>query len=221
MLNVLIVEDNQDVAELIRDSLHESNEFRFEFWKAGNNYSDRNVDLIILDEDLGGGLSGISFLADFKSLNRNWDGAVIMVTARDDESMIKQAFKSGVDDYIVKPFRPSVLSGKVKALARRCRPLGGKIDVCGIEVDPNLHQIKIDGDAVKFTLTEYKMMVELVKGWGQLITRELIRSKVFDGAHVTDRTIDVHICSVRKKLGKYGNYLKTVRGVGYRLDSPK
>ncbi len=114
MLNVLIVEDNQDVAELIRDSLHESNDFRFEFWKAGNNYTDRNVDLIILDEDLGGGLSGISFLSDFKSVNRNWDGAVIMVTARDDEGMIKQAFKSGVDDYIVKPFEPDEFIKRIK-----------------------------------------------------------------------------------------------------------
>jgi two-component system alkaline phosphatase synthesis response regulator PhoP len=95
------------------------------------------------------------------------------------------------------------------------------MDKCGIEIDPNLHQIKIDDVPVKFTLTEYRMMVELMKGWGQLITREVIRAKVFEGAHVTDRTIDVHICSVRKKLGQYGDCLKTVRGVGYRLESPK
>lgn len=218
VLSVLIVEDNRDVAELIRDSLSDCSDYRFEFWTPNQSFNKHNIDLIILDEDLGGGLSGLAFLKNFKAENMNWDGAVIMITARDDESMIHQAFAMGVDDYIVKPFRPSVLCGKVQALAKRCRPLGGKMDASGIEIDPNLHQIKIDGEAVKFTLTEYRMLVELVKVWGSLVTREHFRSKVFEGAHVTDRTIDVHICSVRKKLGKYGDQLKTIRGVGYRLN---
>lgn len=220
MLNILIVEDNKDVAELIRDSLAEAKDFSFHFWSDGQTFANQNIDLIILDEDLGGGLSGLTFFSEFKKSQKQWDGAVIMVTAREDEDMIRQAFAVGVDDYIVKPFRPSVLSGKVQALARRYRPMGGKIEAKGIQIDPNLHQVQIDGQLIKFTLTEYRMVVELVRVHGGLVTRELLRSRVFDGAHVTDRTIDVHICSVRKKLGPLGKWLKTVRGVGYRLDIP-
>lgn len=217
LMNILVVEDNMEVAELIRDTLLEVPGYNVRIFDPRRMTDDNwPVDFILLDEDLGG-MSGLEFLEQFRARRDKWNGPVIMVTGKDDDEVIKKAFSHGIDDYVLKPFKGVVLKGKVQALSNRVGLGRQSIKAGPIEVDTTQHKISVNGEEVQLTLTEFKILKELVFNSGNLVTREDLRTRVFEGAYVTNRTIDVHICSLRKKLKDAGDPVKTVRGVGYRL----
>lgn len=218
-MNILVVEDNIEVAQFIKDLLEEEPDFSVNLLTEPNvNYSLTQTDLMLLDENLNGA-SGLDFLKQLKVTHPDWQGPVIMVTGNDDEQLIKKAFGSGIDDYVIKPFKPTVLFGKIRALSTRLGLNGNRtIKVQNIEILPKEHKVWVDGTEIQLTLTEYKILKELAENQGTLVTRDTLKARVYGDLYVTNRTIDVHICSLRKKLLSAQDLLKTVRGVGYRLN---
>ena len=145
---------------------------------------------------------------------------VLMVTARGEESDVVTGLELGADDYVTKPFRPRVLVARVRNLLRRPRleSAGNELLRAGaIEVDVGRHEVRVDGAEVTLTHTEFEILRALMSAPGRVRTRGDILSRLDQGQHVLERTVDVHVASLRKKLGAAGELISTVRGVGYRL----
>jgi two-component system alkaline phosphatase synthesis response regulator PhoP len=161
---------------------------------------------------------------------------VIMLTAKGDESDIVLGLGVGADDYVVKPFSPKELVARVRAILRRNEPLeaataGGasidadlerdpdrlRVELGAVVVDPDRHEVWIDGVAERFTRTELRLLYVLVRKPGRVYTREQLVERVMgENAWITDRTIDVHVRAIRQKLGAHADLIETIRGVGYR-----
>ena len=128
----------------------------------------------------------------------------------------------GADDYVAKPFSTRELVARVKALLRRAAaPSGedaGALSVGEIQLDPGRHEVLVKGKVVSLTATEFRLLQALMRRPGQVFSRDrLIDGAIGEDAHVVDRTIDVHVTSLRRKLGRAGAMIETVRGVGYRI----
>ena len=142
-----------------------------------------------------------------------------MVTGHNDEQKVVQALNTGADDYITKPFRLNILDARIKAVLRRAKePTEDlkKLNSGTLTIDLLSHQIFLEQKEIKLTLTEYKILVELVKRSGQVVTREQFRNNVLEQPTLSDRTLDVHMTALRKKLEAVGKFIHTIRGVGYR-----
>jgi DNA-binding response OmpR family regulator len=144
-----------------------------------------------------------------------------MMTAKGEESDVVVGLTLGADDYVTKPFSLSVLVARVAAVLRRAAagtPGKGPMKVGPITLDAERHVVKVDAEIVALTLTEFRLLVALAGARGRVLTRnQLIDQAMGVNIVVTDRTIDVHLTSLRKKLGEARSCLQTVRGVGYRL----
>ena len=129
------------------------------------------------------------------------------------------ALELGADDYVTKPFYPKELAARIKSLARRTESdkQAKAVAYRDLQIDFNAHRVVLEGQELALTLTEFKILSELLKKSGQVLTREKLREYALGNLNVTDRTIDVHMASLRKKLNNYGDYIETVRGVGYRF----
>jgi two-component system phosphate regulon response regulator PhoB len=146
---------------------------------------------------------------------------IIMLTAKAEESDELVGFSLGADDYVTKPFSVKILLERVKALRRRrmVDPLTDEVTAkMGVIVDRRKHQTSIDGRPVPLTRSEFRLLDTLIRQSGRVFLRsELIDAALGDDAMVMERTIDVHIRSLRRKLGKKASLVETVRGVGYRF----
>jgi len=145
-----------------------------------------------------------------------------MLTAKSEESDIVVGLHLGADDYITKPFSMSVLLARISAVLRRSQNTivaGGKVLEAGpIWIDVERYLVKVGGKRVSLTLTEFRLLVAIVSAKGRVLSRnQLIDQALGTDAVVTDRTIDVHLTALRKKLGRASKYIQTVRGLGYRL----
>jgi two-component system, OmpR family, phosphate regulon response regulator PhoB len=166
-------------------------------------------------------LPGQSGLDLIKTLRRDpqWRGlGFIMVTGLAGEQDKIHALELGADDYVVKPFNPRELAARIRAVLRRRADLfaADKIAAPGIEIDLVAHKVLQDGNEVHLTLTEFRILTELIRNQGRVLSRDRLREVALENLAVTDRTIDVHMASLRKKLPTYQNSIQTVRGVGYR-----
>lgn len=167
-------------------------------------------------------MSGTEIAAELRRDPRTAHIPIIMLTAKSEESDIVVGLRIGADDYVTKPFSMSVLLARIAAVLRRAeRPESEQGDILlagAVCIDRNRHQVEIDGDPIALTLTEFRLLVAIVAGKGRVLSRDqLIDKALGEGVIVTDRTIDVHVASLRRKLGKARDYVETVRGVGYRL----
>ncbi len=220
---ILVVDDEKDILDLVAFHLKKqgfnvltslSGEEALDLLKA------TKPDLIILDLMLPG-IDGIEIAKIIKARPELQDISIIMLTAKGDETDIVVGFELGADDYVTKPFSPKVLVARVKTLLKRKRPQmlpTEYLKVAGIEIFPSRHEVLVDGDPISLTLTEYKILYCLANKPGWVYTRYQIVDHVHGADYaVTDRTVDVLISSLRKKLGKYGRMIETVRGVGYKL----
>lgn len=180
-------------------------------------------DLVLLDLMLPK-MSGTEVAAELRKDPRTARVPIIMLTAKGEESDIVVGLHIGADDYVTKPFSMSVLVARIAAVLRRAEMADGQecdnLTAGPICVDTHRHRVQVDGEQIVLTLTEFRILAAIIAGRGRVLTRErLIDKALGQNAVVTDRTIDVHVTSLRRKLGEARDYVETVRGVGYRLAS--
>jgi DNA-binding response OmpR family regulator len=219
--SILIVEDERDLAETLRFQLQrEGHHCRC----AGDGEAalvavQRDApDLIILDRMLPK-VSGDEVVARLKRDPRTEPIPILMLTAKADETDELVGFALGADDYVSKPFSMRVLLARVGALLRRGRMDAGSRDVLSlgpVMLHRSRHEVAVDGTPVALTATEFGILSALMRGDGRVLSRaQLIDAVLGHDVAVTDRTIDVHIAALRKKLGSAAACIQTVRGVGY------
>lgn len=182
-------------------------------------------DVVILDLMLPG-MSGLDVCKELKSSNKTSSIPVLMLTSKSEESDQIVGFAVGADDYVTKPFSTKVLLQRIKALLRRkTQPEAVENDILAfgkIKIDKRSHKVLHGNHTLALTPTEFRLLETLIRQPGRAFTRhDLMDSAIGDGAIVLERTIDVHVKSLRRKLGSAGDFIETVRGIGYRLkESP-
>ena len=176
-------------------------------------------DLILLDIMLPG-MSGLDICQALRAGERTRDIPIIMLTARAEETDQVVGFSMGADDYVTKPFSTPVLRQRVKALLRRKEepPQPGEVSKhLGVAIDRVRHRVTVGGSSIEVTPTEFRLLECLLKQPGRAFSRhQLMDAAIGEGSIVLERTIDVHIKTLRKKLGN-ADLIETVRGVGYRF----
>ena len=217
---ILIVDDEARMRKLLKDFLTASN---YEIVEAENGQvaldifkSDEKISLIILDVMMPV-LDGWSTLREIRKTSKV---PVIMLTARGEEHDELFGFELGVDEYISKPFSPKILVARVEALLNRCYPDSeANIEHNGIVIDKNAHIVTVDGKNADLSMKEFELLEYLMSNIGVALSREKILNNVWNYDYYGDsRTIDSHIKKLRKKLGKKGNHIETVRGLGYKFE---
>ncbi len=176
-------------------------------------------DLILLDIMLPG-LSGFDVCRELRSGDRTRDIPIIIISAKSEETDQIVGFSLGADDYVTKPFHVKVLLQRIKALQRRLEGVADQVDVVehlGVSIDRVRHRAYAEGRELDLTPTEFRLLECLLRQPGRAFTRhQLMDAAIGEGAIVLERTIDVHIKTLRKKLGT-SDLIETVRGVGYRF----
>ena len=222
---ILVVEDESDIRDLIHFNLFKE-KFKVEVAEDGYGAMDKfhqfRPDLVLLDLMLPG-KSGLEICSEIKQAAP--DCLVIMVTARGEEEDIIKGFEIGADDYISKPFSPKVLIARVKAVLKR------KSIIVNVPADQDsvmFNDFKLDlgrrkffvcGEEIELTYSEFQIMELFLQKPGQVFTRSKIVDLVRGENHaISDRSVDVQIVGLRKKLGDHGKLVETVRGVGYRIN---
>jgi two-component system phosphate regulon response regulator PhoB len=222
---ILVIEDEPDILEMIRYNLDREG-YRVSAVVNGEDGFERAhqdaPDLVLLDLMLPG-VDGLEICRRLKADPVTRGIPIVMVTAKGDESDIVLGLGLGADDYVPKPFSPKELVARVKAVLRRA-PLREetsskeRIAVGGVVIDSTRHRVFVDEEDVSFTATEFRLLHFLGTHPGRIFTREHLLSRVIeDAAVVGERNIDVHVRSIRSKLGSSRELLETVRGVGYRF----
>lgn len=178
-------------------------------------------DLVLMDLMMPR-MSGTEALRELRADPRTRGIPVVILTAKSEESDQVVGLQLGADDYVPKPFNSSLLLARMDAVLRRAAqaPAAGKGPVqCGkILIDQDRYIVEVGGKDIAVTPTEFRILLSLISARGRILTRsQLIDQSIGQDAVVTDRTIDVHMTSLRRKLGKARDYLITVRGIGYRL----
>ncbi len=174
--------------------------------------------LVLLDRMLPG-MDGLDICKYVRNDEAIAETPIIMLTAKSEEHDIVQGLDAGANDYITKPFSREILLARIRALLRRPGEDNTRsVEFAGIVIDPYTHTVNINGEPLELTLSEYKILDLLVRNKNRVFTRSSIIDRISDGQKiVTDRTIDVQILGLRRKLGVWAEHLKTVRGVGYRV----
>ncbi len=224
--HVLIVEDEQAQAEILRYNFDRAGfdvSVSIDGEEAMLSVDERQPDLILLDWMLPG-ISGISLCQRLRNRNETRTIPIIMLTARSEEGDRVRGLESGADDYVVKPFSPSELIARVRAVLRRTRPaLSEEQLVCNdITMDLGTHRVTRCGRAIHLGPTEFRILRLFMERPDRVFTREQLLDKVWGrDIHVELRTVDVHIRRLRKALGAHGDddLIRTVRGTGYALNA--
>lgn len=221
---ILVVDDEKDILELVRFNLAREG-FHIELAATGEKALKKAAallpDLIILDLMLPG-IDGLEVTRRLKGGTRTRTVPIIMLTAKGEEADMVIGLELGADDYVVKPFSPRILIARAKAVLRRHAPPAGDmsevIEVHELLIHPGRREVLIEDRTVDLTYSEFQLLYYLAKRPGWVATRSQIVDAVRGYDYpVTERSVDVQVAGLRKKLGKYGDYIETVRGVGYRL----
>ncbi len=224
---ILLVEDEQDIQDLLKFNLEREN---FSVFTADNGEDalaalrESKPALILLDLMLPG-IDGLEVCRRVKAHADTSPIPILMLTAKDSEADIIAGLEMGASDYVTKPFSPSVLVARIHALLRRPLPLPGKTEdapptlhIGVLTIDSQRHKVEIKGKEVHLTHTEFRILHLLADSAGKAFSRQFIVDQVRGESYsVTDRIVDVQMVSLRKKLGALGNWIETVRGVGYRF----
>ncbi len=221
---VYILEDDDNIRKLINYSLKsqgfEVQDFALPsaFWTA---LQTTNPDLLLLDimlpeED------GISILKKLRSNPKTSTIPVIMLTAKDSEYDVVTGLDSGADDYVTKPFGMMALVSRIKAVLRRYEKSDSHkelLEAGGIKIDENQHTVFAGNQQLFLTVKEFDLLVLLIKNRGNVLTREQLLESVWGlSSEIESRTVDVHIRTLRAKLGEYEKNIETIRGVGYKFN---
>jgi two-component system phosphate regulon response regulator PhoB len=224
--SILVVEDENDLADLICFNL-QGEGYRCRHAGDGDQalreVDRERPDLIVLDRMLPR-KPGEEVAAELKRKPQTSSIPIIMLTAKADESDELVGFALGADDYITKPFSMKLLIARVAAILRRSEAADddARILTTGpISLDPDRHEVTVDGKSVNLTATEFRLVRTLMVANGRVLDRSrLIDAVLGTGVAVTDRTIDVHVAALRKKLDDAANWIQTIRGVGYTFRAP-
>ncbi|MFO0428450.1 MAG: winged helix-turn-helix domain-containing protein [Planctomyces sp.] len=220
---ILLVEDEQSIADVIVYNLRKEG-FLVQWERDGRaglvQAQNLMPDLIILDLMLPS-LDGLQICRTLKSSSKTQDIRILMLTARGTETDEIVGFNMGADDYVTKPFRVAPLIHRVRALLRRSDADSDSnpvMSIHGIEIDQVHRVVRIGSAELDLTPTEFRMLWTLMKQPGRPFSRhELMETSRGEDANSLERTIDVHVRSLRKKLGEAGDRIETVRGIGYRF----
>jgi len=224
---ILVVDDEPDILELIRFSLERDGlqVFTVDTGEAALAQAARlKPDLMVLDLMLPG-LDGLAVCRRLKGNATTSGISVLMLTARTEDSDIVTGLEAGAEDYVTKPFSPKVLLARVRAILRRRAGEGNDLSgnvlaIHGIRVDISRHEVWIGEEQVHLSATEFAIFVFLAQNPGWVFSRNKIIDSVKGKDYpVTERSVDVQILGLRKKLGAKGRLVQTVRGVGYRLQA--
>jgi two-component system phosphate regulon response regulator PhoB len=223
---IIFVEDERDMAELVAMRLkkeHYDVELAYDGAEGLKKIRAAPPDLVLLDLMLPK-VSGTEVAARLRNDPATARVPIIMLTARSEESDIVLGLHVGADDYVTKPFSMSVLAARIAAVLRRAEAPDQREEAIltagPVRIDTERHRVEVDGQPVSLTLTEFRLLVAIVSARGRVLSRnQLIDKALGVDAVVTDRTIDVHLTGLRRKLGDARRCIQTVRGVGYRLAS--
>jgi len=222
---ILVVDDEDDLLELVRYNLAKEGHTvdcvgsGEEALKAVRR---QPPDLIVLDLMLPA-VDGLEVCRRLKADPKTRDIPILMLTAKSEEADMIAGLERGADDYVAKPFSPRVLSARIKALlrrkdAQRQADLETTIDVHELSIHPGRHEVKLAGVPVELTYTEFALLQFLARRPGWAYTRmQIVDAVKGEDYPVTERSVDVQVAGLRKKLGAHGSYIETVRGVGYRF----
>ena len=223
---MLVVEDEKDLRDLLQYNLGRAG-FSVQTTDRGEAalriVQDDPPDLILLDLMLPG-MDGLELCRALKADKATDAIPVVMLTAKGEETDIIVGLELGADDYITKPFSPRVLIARIKAVLRR--PSASESDGAirpplrfdRITIVPDRHEVRIDEHVVELTATEFRLLYLLARRPGRVFTRQQIIDGVHQGfAAVTDRSVDVQVVTLRRKLGPLAERVQTVRGIGYRF----
>lgn len=222
---IAIVEDDRDILELIALHVQKAG-FKAKKFTDGESFlrylSTDVPDLLILDLMLPD-IDGLELCKTLRNSPATSKMPIIILTAKIDETDKIVGLELGADDYVTKPFSPRELIARVKAILRRTSQEKDKTEIIKIgdllTIDVNKMEVFVEGEKVDLTLTEFKLLKHLAEKPGWVFSRERLLNAVWgDEKPVLDRTIDVHIKKLRDKLGKAGKLIKSVRGLGYKIE---
>ena len=218
-IHVLLVEDEQTLAMIIKDTLEE-NDFIIHTANDGEEglslFFELHPDVLVADVMMPK-MDGWEVL---KTIRKYSKVPVIMLTARSEERDELQGFSLGVDEYISKPFSPKILVARVEALLRRTNAVSADVmNIGGICIDKAAHRVTIDGKEIELSFKEFELLTYFAENQGIALSREKILNNVWNYDYFGDaRTIDTHVKKLRSKMGEKGDYIKTIWGMGYKFE---
>lgn len=220
-LKILVVDDESRMRKLVHDFLSKKG---YVVLEAGDGeeaveifYTNKDISLIILDVMMPK-MDGWQVCREIRKESKV---PIVMLTAKSDESDELLGFELGVDEYISKPFSPKILVARVDSILRRTNKLDSNsvITAGNIDIDKSAHLVKVDGKEVELSFKEFELLLYFVENKGIALSREKILNNVWNYDYFGDaRTIDTHVKKLRNKLGKSGEYIKTIWGMGYKFN---
>lgn len=220
-MHILLVDDDTELCSLLSEFLRREGyevEFEHEGHRGLERASKPGIDLVVLDVMLPG-LDGFEIL---RRLREHSKVPVIMLTARGEDVDRIVGLELGADDYLPKPFNPRELAARIRAILRRyeARPAGAvhRLEVNGIVLDPGTREVFVGSTPVELTTFEFDILEMLMRGAGRVLSRDALMENFYNRkATPFDRSIDMHISHLRKKLNRGDSLIKTIRGVGYQF----
>ena len=219
---ILVVDDESRMRKLVKDFLVKSN---YDVLEAEDGeqavdlfFREKGISLVVLDVMMPR-MDGWQVCKEIRAYSQV---PIIMLTARGDEQDELQGFKLGVDEYISKPFSPKILVARIEAVLRRAQAdtQEGRLSCGGILIDKAAHQVEIDGQPVELSYKEFELLTYFVENRGIALSREKILNNVLNYDYFGDaRTIDTHVKKLRNKMGARGDMIKTIWGMGYKLEA--
>ncbi len=220
-LKILVVDDESRMRKLVKDFLVKKD---FEVFEAGDGaeaidlfFSEKDIALIILDVMMPK-MDGWEVCREVRQHSKV---PIIMLTARADERDELLGFELGVDEYISKPFSPKILVARVEAILRRTNAIGAEevLTAGEVMINKTAHEVKIAGKSIDLSYKEFELLTYFVENEGIALSREKILNSVWNYDYFGDaRTIDTHVKKLRSKMGEYGEYIKTIWGMGYKFE---
>ena len=223
---ILVIEDEKDINDLLALQLGREGyqvDQAYDGQSGLSKVSQNQYDVVILDWMLPG-MSGIDILRQIRQTKKSNELAVIMTTAKGQSDDVILGLEQGADDYLPKPFDVGVLKARIKAVLRRS-PMVSKSDekilkVGDLVINQTEHTVMSAGKKIDLTISEFKLLSSLVINYGKVMSRKSLIAEIQgEGVVVIDRSIDTHMVGLRKKIAPCSDYIKTVRGVGYKIEA--
>ena len=221
--NIVVIEDEADIRELLSYNLEREgySVHQAEDGEAGLSIIKENKPRLVLLDLMLPGIDGIEVCRRLRANEDTSTLPIIMLTAKSEEIDVVLGLEVGADDYLSKPFSPRELLARIKAVLRRrsteTESESATVMVGPLAIDASRHQVRVDGIDIELTATEFRLLHALASRPGRVFRRDqLLEQVIGDQAIVIDRNIDVHVRTIRKKMGEHRDMIETVRGVGYR-----